>query len=154
MTKRSDALQHFISSLQIAVLEGDLPDAAKPAATRIFDALAAEEGKQKPPTAKRLPVCDHLPTTFENAKAGPDRTIQLGAALSAIEPQLAWFQKPAGDVAKSRRRDVASWFLDTMVWASDFWTSILDALTRGVGTIIGYSTLAFRRRPTHGTVSA
>ncbi|MBI10920.1 MAG: transcriptional regulator [Rhodospirillaceae bacterium] len=97
MTKRSDALQHFISSLQIAVLEGDLPDAAKPAATRIFDALAAEEGKQEPPTAKRLPVCDHLPTTFENAKAGPDRTIQLGAALSAIEPQLAWFQKPAGD---------------------------------------------------------
>ena len=66
MTKRSPALQHFIDSLQQAVFEGDLPDAAKPAATRIFDALAAEDGRQEPPTAKRLPVCDHLPAAFEN----------------------------------------------------------------------------------------
>ena len=97
MTERSPALQHFIDSLQQAVFEGDLPDAAKPAATRIFDALAAEDGRQEPPTAKRLPVCDHLPAAFEHAKAGPARTEQLGAAFAAVEPQLAWIIKPVGD---------------------------------------------------------
>ena len=97
MSKRSDALQHFIDSLQQAVFEGDLPNVAKPAATRIFDALADEDGRQESPTPNRQPACEHLPTAFENAQSGPDRTVQLGAALAAIEPQLAWIQKPVGD---------------------------------------------------------
>ena len=97
MTKRSDALQNFIASLKLAVFKGDLPSAAKPAATRIFDALAGECGRQDPPAPNRLPVCEHLPIAFENAKSGPNHTVQLGAALAAIEPQLEWIQKPAGD---------------------------------------------------------
>lgn len=97
MTGRSPDLQHFIDSLKQAVFEGDLPDGAKPAATRIFDALAGETGRQEPPAPNRLPVCEHLPAAFENAKSGPERTVRLGAALSAVAPQLAWIRKPAGD---------------------------------------------------------
>lgn len=96
-TKRSPELQHFIDSLQQAVFDGDLPDAARPAAERIFGALAESDGRHEANNPNRLPVCDHLPAAFENAKTGPDRSVQLAAALAAVEPQLGWLQKPAGD---------------------------------------------------------
>lgn len=99
MSGRPEALQHFVDALRQAVIEGGLPEAAKPAAQNIFDALAEGEGKYEPMAPNRQPVCDHLPVAFDNAHRGPERTIRLGAALAAIEPQLAWAAKPTGDTA-------------------------------------------------------
>ncbi len=97
MSERSPELQHFIDSVKRAVFEGGLPEGAKPAAKNIFDALAKDGGRHEPRDPNRLPVCDHLPAAFENAKEGPERTVQLGAALAAIEPQLGWLMKPTTD---------------------------------------------------------
>lgn len=97
MTGRSPEMQHFIDSVQQAIFQGGLPDAARPVADRISSALAESDGRHEANTPNQLPVCDHLPVAYENARAGPDRTVQLAAALAAVEPQLSWLQKPAGD---------------------------------------------------------
>lgn len=97
MTGRPPELQHFIDSVEEAVFSGGLPDAAKPAARNIFDALAERVGRHDPVSRNRPPVCEFLPNAFENARAGPGHAARLGEALAAIEAQLAWNPKQAGD---------------------------------------------------------
>lgn len=97
-TKRSPELQHFIDCVQNAILVSDgLPDEARTVAGNIYGALANEEGKFDTSPAQRLPVCEHLPAAFENAQQGPTAAAQLGEALAAIEPLLAWNKKPNDD---------------------------------------------------------
>ncbi len=88
---RSPDLQSFLSLAEAAARHAaGAEDPARVATERIFAALQTPSGEAGKAGAARLPVCRHLSTALDNARAQQGAPGALANAFAVIEPQFHW----------------------------------------------------------------